>query len=262
MAQLIKLQDYISRYEQNLTRYCNQFVRLKQQRWQDKKEEAGITENSNATKVQSVKKQFLTDMFDNQLRWASSTAFEKSLLDPQYETDQWLKKLLSELPDTYLLMYEPVFQIAQAPVELEAILIAPLEVYCLAFLKGEKDEIYQASSERFWTVWRDDKQEKVINPLISLRRSNAVLSRLIKKELPMKQLLIATDGYVDHFYDWHIECIDKRNLQQWIREHATNPTPMKSLQIKVARELLNQTRTEYYERIDDSTISWEIEQNH
>lgn len=34
MAQLVKLQDYISRYEMNLTRYPTQFVRLKKSQWE------------------------------------------------------------------------------------------------------------------------------------------------------------------------------------------------------------------------------------
>ena len=34
MAQLVKLQDYISRYETALTRYPTQFVRLKQNQWE------------------------------------------------------------------------------------------------------------------------------------------------------------------------------------------------------------------------------------
>lgn len=37
MAQLIKLSDYVSRYELDLTKYSNQFARLKQQRWEEKK---------------------------------------------------------------------------------------------------------------------------------------------------------------------------------------------------------------------------------
>lgn len=34
MAQLVKLQDYISRYQIDLKRYPTQFVRLKKQQWE------------------------------------------------------------------------------------------------------------------------------------------------------------------------------------------------------------------------------------
>ncbi|MFJ8066124.1 nuclease-related domain-containing protein [Psychrobacillus sp. NPDC096426] len=39
MAQLVKLQDYVSRYEKDLKRYPTQFVRLKRQQWERTKEE-------------------------------------------------------------------------------------------------------------------------------------------------------------------------------------------------------------------------------
>lgn len=39
MAQLVKLQDYVSRYEKDLKRYPTQFVRLKKQQWERTKEE-------------------------------------------------------------------------------------------------------------------------------------------------------------------------------------------------------------------------------
>ena len=34
MAQLLKLQDYVSRYESDLSRYPSQYVRLKKQQWE------------------------------------------------------------------------------------------------------------------------------------------------------------------------------------------------------------------------------------
>lgn len=34
MAQLVKIQDYISRYEIDLARYPTQFIRLKQNQWE------------------------------------------------------------------------------------------------------------------------------------------------------------------------------------------------------------------------------------
>ncbi|MFJ5768261.1 nuclease-related domain-containing protein [Psychrobacillus sp. NPDC093180] len=39
MAQLVKLQDYVSRYEKDLKRYPTQFIRLKKQQWERTKEE-------------------------------------------------------------------------------------------------------------------------------------------------------------------------------------------------------------------------------
>ena len=39
MAQLVKLQDYVSRYQKDLKRYPTQFVRLKKIQWDRMKEE-------------------------------------------------------------------------------------------------------------------------------------------------------------------------------------------------------------------------------
>lgn len=39
MAQLIKLNDYVSRYESDLSRYTSLFVRLKARRWKSMLEE-------------------------------------------------------------------------------------------------------------------------------------------------------------------------------------------------------------------------------
>lgn len=257
MAQLIKLSDYVSRYELDLTRYSNQFSRLKQQRWEEKK-----AQNANRIDHETLKKQFFQELFFYQLRWASSTAYDISDLDPKYESDPVLKQLLLKLPDTYLLMYHPVFQFESAPIELEAILITPLEIYCLAFLIGEIDDVYQASRERFWTVFRGEKTYKVLSPLISLKRSKHIVDRLTKGILPVKQLILTMNGYVEFLPDSpYLACLDKRNVDKWFQEQARNPSPLKSSQIKATRLLLNQTRTEYYDRHAESTISWEIKQS-
>ncbi|NWN95777.1 MAG: NERD domain-containing protein, partial [Bacillus sp. (in: Bacteria)] len=34
MGQLLKMQDFVSRYETDLIRYTNQFIRLKKQQWE------------------------------------------------------------------------------------------------------------------------------------------------------------------------------------------------------------------------------------
>ncbi len=266
MAQLVKLQDYVSRYEQDLTKYINQFVRLKQQRWIKIKEEKQIDEAPEDTR-KIVKRNFFDDMFSYQLRWASSTAFEKSKLSSHYESDFLLKLFLQQLPDNYLLLYDPVFQIENAPIELEAILVTPVQIICLSFLKGEQNDIYQASGERFWKLWRNNKQLKVVNPLISLQRSENVIQRLLKdRRLPMKKVIVAHDGYVDYFQgSASVQCHDKRSFQSWLNQLIAEPSPIKSAQIRIVHELLQQTRTEYYERRDreidpNSTISQEIKQ--
>ena len=141
MAQLIKLQDYVSRYEQNIILYPSRFVRLKKQKWQglkkafeikdknlfypenpideewimekpsfldrvkktiwqrsklEEKELENVSEKEKMTEedelnfdydsekyshpknLEELKQQFLNQLFEFQLKWASSTLTEMS----------------------------------------------------------------------------------------------------------------------------------------------------------------------------------------
>ncbi|MGE6628826.1 hypothetical protein [Bacillus sp. NPDC077027] len=74
MAQIIKIQDYISRYEQDPYHYINQFIRLKKQRWEELKqasieqlqeveqEQAPIEEPEKRSKLFLKRKQKEADM--------------------------------------------------------------------------------------------------------------------------------------------------------------------------------------------------------
>ncbi|MFB8735493.1 hypothetical protein ACEQPO_22345 [Bacillus sp. SL00103] len=50
MAQIIKIQDYISRYEQDPHHYINQFIRLKKQRWDELKKASKEDNDIHLTK--------------------------------------------------------------------------------------------------------------------------------------------------------------------------------------------------------------------
>ncbi|WP_064092694.1 nuclease-related domain-containing protein [Rossellomorea aquimaris] len=52
MAQLIKLQDYVSRYETDLYKYPSQFVRLKKQQWEKMKQHWEYGEPSSGSSVE------------------------------------------------------------------------------------------------------------------------------------------------------------------------------------------------------------------
>src|SRR5699024_7869393 len=65
---------------------------------------------------------FLDKLFPFQLKWATSTVSDVSFVYQQYERDETLKFFLQRLPDIYLLMYYPIFNIKKAPVDAEIIL--------------------------------------------------------------------------------------------------------------------------------------------
>ncbi|PWA09490.1 hypothetical protein DCC39_13005 [Pueribacillus theae] len=253
MAQLLKLQDYISRYEQDLNKYLNQFIRVKQRRWDEYKEKLAHND-LHGEQLKKVRQAFLDELYLHQLQWASSTIAEKSQLAARYEHDNVLKLLLQTLPDTYLVFYDPVFKIENASVEMEAIIVTPTIVYCLAILKGKEDDIYLANKERFWKVIRGEQELKVVSPFLSLKRSENVTRKLTENAnaLPIKKIILAPGCYVDHFQEFlTVECYDKRSIKEWQKKAAGDPSPIKFKQLKIARTLLGNSMTESYFRDEE-----------
>src|SRR5690625_915431 len=159
MAQLIKLQDYISRYEVDMFKYPSQFIRLKKEHydkifdeWQKELEHASFEEGdiilSLPTNELELKQKFLNNIFPFQLKWASSTISEVSFLDKTYEGDERLKYYLQRFPDTYLLMYEPIFKLKQAVIDGEVIIITPFEIMCITELNAEESTHFQQIDDR------------------------------------------------------------------------------------------------------------------
>src|SRR5881392_2140244 len=173
MGQLIKLQDYISRYEQDIFTYPSRFVRLKKQQWVRTRtnwENEGVDaanlsfpqslneweeENENdkpaffkkltdlfkhnqktndqdinqvypnpneedplqftasfsymPETIDELKRQFLDQLYRFQLKWASSTILEKSFIHSKYYFEENVKFFLQRFPDTFLVLYRPVF---------------------------------------------------------------------------------------------------------------------------------------------------------
>ena len=65
----------------------------------------------------------------------------------------WMKSFVSfcnAFPDTSLVMYKPVFRLKNAPVEVDVIVISPMDAWCITFLEAEEDAAFIGSSEKFW----------------------------------------------------------------------------------------------------------------
>ncbi|WP_245831759.1 hypothetical protein [Oceanobacillus senegalensis] len=60
---------------------------------------------------EELKHYFMDRILHFQLKWATSTVNRISYVHHQYYSDPILKYLLQRFPDTYLLMYNPVFNI-------------------------------------------------------------------------------------------------------------------------------------------------------
>lgn len=304
MGQLVKLQDYISRYEQDIYRYQTQFVRLKKQQWsklhaaflagelyemlQDDEEDDWITEKptfieklKSAVKrkvskeelvriedvqidtqedefqmqlsiiprtEEDLKVAFLNRLFDFQMKWATTTIRERSIVDPSFYQDEQLKFFLQRFPDTFLVLFQPVLQLKKAPVETDTIILTPTATWCVSFLEEDEDAVFIGSDDKFWLEkHHHHPDKKILNPHISLKRTETIVRNiydLYGVELPIKKAIISRTGYIDYpivSHDLHL--LDKRSFPQWFQSMRNLSSPLKSQQLKGAEALLNYCQT-------------------
>lgn len=311
MAQLVKLLDYISRYETDLTRYPTQFVRLKQNQWkrmkiqwennsnhsmwedepQDlkpeeknqltalfhffspRKEEESPTETPlviseedasfdftttmtyKPTNVNQLRKLFLDQIFHFQIKWASSTLMDRSRVNPKYMRDSLLRTFIQQLPDSYLLFYNPIVLLQKATVELDIIIITPVECMCITILEEADLTVFVGSSERFWTTKLGESESRVLNPLLSLNRMERIVSRLFSEkevEFPIKKYLLSRNGYIDYpVRPFDVEIIDRRSYDDWFSALRMLSTPLKFAQFQAAQAILDVGQTNAISRLID-----------
>ncbi|KFL16247.1 glucanohydrolase [Geobacillus stearothermophilus] len=289
MGQLLKLRDYISRYETDVYHYVPEFIRLKQWQWEQAKarweaerdadgarREPGETWDflldkpswwerligrwrrgpepemdeerppapplSRAATLDELKRQFLDDLFELQLRWASSTMTHVSFVDEAWYGDETLKYFLQRFPDTHLCFYRPVAAAGKAAVELETILLTPAAAWCLAFVEGEPDNVVIASTGRFWVERAGADTVKRVNPVISLRRTEGIVSDIFRRhgvEWPIHLAVVNRYGYIDsgHLFPF-VRYIDKRNYESWFSRLRGSALPLRHGQLKAAEALL------------------------
>ena len=320
MAQLIKLQDYVSRYEQDIYRYPSQFIKLKKQQWDKikaaylageldqlysqsyenqlideayeeeekksvlqkmkgifrrKQEEAPVIEveiqkkeenifslhiPSDTASLEDLKHTFLNQLLHFQMKWGSSTIHEKSFVDDTFYLDEKLRFFLQRFPDTFLVLYKPVFRLKNAPVEVDVILISPMDAWCITFLEAEEDAAFIGSSEKFWAR-RHHKypDKKVLNPFLSVNRMGSIVKQLFDLydvSLPIKKVVLSRNGYIDYpLAQYDIDLLDKRTFPGWFEKMRKVSTPLKHQQLKGAQALLDYCQTTSTRRIE-----WELEE--
>lgn len=281
MAQLIKLYDYVSRYEWNMFRYPSQYIRLKKENWESLYEDwllgnLGPTLNesnsvinnkpSNLKKIKNfftktvieeekedtpfptmtseleLRKYFLDNLYPFQIKWATSTVSEMSVLDEGVETDKTLKYFLQRFPDIYLLMYYPVFNIRNAPVDGELILISPTNIEIIHLMELEVDKTIMATDERLWTIEVGDEIEHQISPIISLKRTEAIIKGILNKKgisFPIERSVVSrTNQILFHTEPFNINIIGKTQYEDWFHRKRNISSPLKKEQLEVAEALI------------------------
>lgn len=303
MAQLIKLQNYISRYQWDLNRYSKQYMKVKNEHWdtlykqwkeqfelnkvkEKIKAEEELSTSNILTKLLSpfkkehpsgedikqnqieddrvkeiplpkeeidLKHYFLNKMYPFQLKWASSTIAEKSFLDERYMYDSLLKYLLQRFPDNIFIMYEPIFEIKNAPVEMDTIIISPIGIEILHFIEPKHpDAVLIAGDDRTWTIDTKDKQTKIISPVISVKRSENVIKSIFKQhdiKFDLSKTIISRKHQIIHYMEpYKTNIVDYLNYDEWFQPRRKLSSPLKSLQLKAAETLLQYTQTTAFKR--------------
>ncbi|WP_163581678.1 NERD domain-containing protein [Gracilibacillus saliphilus] len=284
MAQLIKLENYISRYQRDIFHYPSQFSRLKKENWErlkylweDQKqlklevdnekelkesnfskwrsffnsrseaEDIDIEENTNdinflPASEDELKHYFLDTLIPFQLKWASTTINEMSFINRSYYQDFLLKYFLQRIPDTHLLMYFPIFQLKNGPMEGDIVLISPLEIEIITLLEKPKNQVIIPNDSRLWFIEENNIQSKFLSPLISTKRTETIIQSILKKyqlDFPIKKVVLSRTNVMDYQLEpYHTNFVDRDDHEEWLKQKQQLFTPLKHQQLKVAEVLL------------------------
>lgn len=319
MAQLVKLQDYISRYQIDLSRYPTQFVRLKKIQWdrikqqwtsgetipqweQIEEQEEGkeskktfslfnkfkfkknVIQGNEAVEeafdelmnrddeipeeettlffesklvyhpktIEELKRVFVDQFFNFQIKWASSTTREKSYVDPKFLRDNLLRNMLQWLPDSFLVFYYPIIKVKKAPVELDIVLLTPTECLCITVVEHENQAVYVGDGDRFWTKKVGKSSGKILNPLIQLNRMETIVSKIFAEsdvEIPIRKVLLSRNGFFDYpGAIYNVQFVDKREFAKWMQHLRHYSSPMKHVQMRAAKAILQTVQTTSFNR--------------
>ncbi|SDN03267.1 hypothetical protein [Sediminibacillus halophilus] len=288
MAQLVKLQNYISRYEKDIFHYPGQFSRMKKEKWnktlehweaerhssEQELERFQQTEQASMAKWRSLfskqnkqeeiwsgekekpglphtkedlKHQFLDRLVAFQLKWASSTVSQMSFLDRSFLQDQTLKYFLQRFPDTYLFMYEPVFTLKNSTMEGDIVFIQPQGIEIINLVENPAADTIFAKEERMWEITIQGNKERLLSPMLSLRRTEQVIKSILdlhQVEFPIqKTVLSRMNSIQSEHVPFRTRFVDKQGHDEWLQQHRQEVSPLKHNQLVVCKALLDHCQT-------------------
>lgn len=285
MGQLIKLENYISRYQRDIYHYPGQFIRLKKDNWkklnhmwqmdleqanevlqlEEAKEkfrffkwkdffpkrtyvEDDIEERIVLPKTtEGLKQYFLDSLFPFQLNWASKTINEMSFLDPSYHDDLVLKYFLQRFPDTFLFMYQPVFQLKKATLDADIIIITPISVEIIKLVEKPSEERIIVNEGRTWYVEKNKVRTKMLSPMLSLIRTEKIVKGILSfrgVEMPINKVILSRTNVIDFDHEpFQTTFVDKNKHNEWLEQQKNLVSPLKYNQLKVADALLSHSDT-------------------
>ncbi|WP_102707425.1 hypothetical protein [Terribacillus saccharophilus] len=297
MAQLIKLHEYISRYEQHPYRYPGQFIKLKKENWEKmhreweqqqvapasfdidevkeeeqkkswyhvfRKKEVEV-EQPEPTPVyvapteKILKQDFLEELFDFQLKWATSTLGEFSFFDNKYKKDPVLRYFLKRFPDTFFVMYKPVFEVKQTTMEAETILIHPLGIEIVSVLEDKPDVLFWATEERTWKRESKGQFSTFLNPMLSLNRTEKLIQGILRKydvDLPVQKVVLSRENQIRFASEpRNTQFIGSQKHTAWLMAKREEQLALKHAQLRASEVLLEHAYTKAVARPE-----WEEEE--
>lgn len=296
MAQLVKLRDYISRYEANPFHYPTQFIRLKRENWQklhtiwerentveqemqfdEKGKEKGFFDRlklnrfTRKQKVQSdqsfegslpqtkekLRRYFLNELYPFQLKWATSTLTQVSYTSQRYYFDERLKFLLQHFPDLYLIMYYPIFNIKNAPIDGDIIIISPIQIEIISLIETEEDATIVVTDDRSWTIEYQNEMKQIISPVISLKRTEQIINSIFNVhdlQFEIKKTVLApTANFLYYVEPYKTSLTGRREFNTWYNQKRQLSGSLKGEQLKAMSALLEHCLTTSVRRPE-----WEI----
>ena len=112
----------------------------------------------NPSNLEHLRRLYLDQLFHFQIKWASSTLMDKSRVESRFYRDTLLRSFAQNLPDNYLLFYYPILLLKKAPVELDIIIVTPVECMCITIL--EKENVAAFSGERGQVLDKENGRER------------------------------------------------------------------------------------------------------
>ncbi|MBM7542978.1 NERD domain-containing protein [Amphibacillus cookii] len=237
MGQLIKLENYISRYQRDILHYPRQFIRLKQDNWKrlldlwhnqpninrieaplEEKNQTAIFDKImgmfNKREVieeqpidslppqneEQLKQYFLDSLYHFQLNWSSTTLHEMSFLDRSYQEDLTLKYFLQRFPDSFLFMYQPVFKLKNATVDADIIMITPFEVNIIKLVEYPSSRTVIAGDDRTWFIEENHVRSKMLSPMLSVKRSDKIVKSILNHQgldIPIHKIILSRTNIID-----------------------------------------------------------------
>ncbi|WP_332238974.1 hypothetical protein [Sporolactobacillus sp. KGMB 08714] len=265
MAQMIKIRQCVSRYQIDLPGYAGRFVWLKSRRLAEWKEERGLQDTDRSlsgakdtTLPADPERLFYEWLFEEQLDWATRTADKHSPCPNEVHGQNWLKKILRAVNDVSFVLYCPVLLSKSAAVQLDSLLITNDTIWCIKPLIGEEGSVFQEVSARKWREILTGSVRERLNPLISLVRTESVVSSLMSNlgiKMKTAGAVFAPESYIEFVHRKpDIRCIDLRSKRDWYEELSAHSLMLKKEQITAAETLLAHSETDAEMRFQDAGI--------